>query len=89
MYIRGANIILIVYDLNNRQSFESITYWLKLININDNPHIIIIGNKNDLEEKVLTEDINKLINSNNLDFFHIKLSAKNNTNCEELKSKIL
>ena len=36
MYLRGANIIIIVYDVNNIQSFNSLEYWVKSIDyLND------------------------------------------------------
>ena len=88
MYIRDANIILIVYDVNNKNSFNSVYYWFKLIESLENHYIILIGNKTDLETKVSNEDINSLIYRNNIDFYQIQLSAKENINFDELKKKI-
>ena len=42
-YYKGANGILVVYDITNRESFEHLNSWL--IEIEKN------GNKNDLEDK--------------------------------------
>ena len=53
MYTRDANIILLVYDITNQNSFSHLSDWLKdLTNINLNEIIIaIVANKNDLNAK--------------------------------------
>ena len=55
-YYRGAHGVLLVYDLCNPNSAESIDYWMNEISINA-PRglpVIIAGNKSDLE---VTENI--------------------------------
>jgi small GTP-binding protein len=51
-YYRAAVGALLVYDISKRSSFENLGLWIKEIQDNTNPHIVImlLGNKNDLEE---------------------------------------
>lgn len=53
MYIRGANIILLVYDISKKDSFNHIPEWVKsLTNINSEEVIFfVVANKIDLEEQ--------------------------------------
>ncbi len=54
-YYRGADIIVLMYDITNIQSFENIHMWYNNITNTNNvskPYIILlIGNKIDLENK--------------------------------------
>ena len=52
-YYKGANGILVVYDITNKESFEGLTSWLIEIEKNSSKDVykLLIGNKNDLEEK--------------------------------------
>ena len=67
-YYKGANGILVVYDITNRESFEHVNSWL--IEIEKN------GNKNDLEEQrvVTKEEGEEFASINGMDFF--ETSAK-------------
>lgn len=29
MYFRDANVVIIVYDVTSRQSYDEVTYWVK------------------------------------------------------------
>lgn len=53
-YVRNSELVLLVFDITDYASFESIDYWLKYID--DMPGVqpitkVIIGNKTDLENK--------------------------------------
>ena len=52
-YIRGANGILLFFDVTNKYSFENIKNWIYDIKEVDNndKEIILIGNKIDLVDK--------------------------------------
>ena len=86
MYIREAQIILIVYDVTNKESFESIPKWFTdILNVkNDEAVFVLIGNKIDLTDnrKVTYDEGKKLANEKNIIFE--ELSAKNGTNFNEL-----
>jgi small GTP-binding protein len=53
MYFNRCSFILIVYDVTNLESFESVDGWVKLSNEKapENARIMILGNKCDLEAK--------------------------------------
>ena len=53
MYTRDANIIILVYDISNRDSFSNLSHWLKdLTNVNMEEVILcVVGNKIDLNDK--------------------------------------
>ena len=59
IFLKGSNMIVMVYDITNKQSFEEMkNYWYKTIidNSSINPIIGIAANKSDLYEK---EEVNK------------------------------
>lgn len=53
MYFQSANIIIVVYDISNRESFENIGTWIDLANQKAPPDAcyVLLGNKSDLEEQ--------------------------------------
>ena len=77
-YYKGANGILVVYDITNKESFEHVNSWLIEIEKNGNKNVfkILIGNKNDLEEQraVTKEQGEEFASINGMDFF--ETSAK-------------
>ena len=53
-YYKGADGIILMYDITNKYSFDSINYWLKSIKeATDEEKIglVVVGNKIDLENK--------------------------------------
>ena len=86
MYTRDANIILLVYDITNQNSFSHLSDWLKdLTNINLNEIIVaIVANKADLNAKreVTVEEGKKYANENN--FIFQEVSAKTGLGFSEL-----
>ena len=58
IYLRGGNVFFIVFDLTNKESFQSIEKWNDLIEEHaDSIHKkVIIGNKSDLENQVVTQE---------------------------------
>lgn len=84
-YFRGAQGILLVYDVTDRRSFESIRNWISQIqqHADVNVNKILVGNKCDmLDEKVVsTEEGQKLAKEFGIDFW--EASAKNDINVEQ------
>lgn len=83
-YFRGAQGILLVYDVTDRRSFESIRNWISQIQQHADVHVnkILVGNKCDmLDEKVVsTEEGQKLASEFGIPFF--ECSAKNDIHVE-------
>ena len=53
-YFRNANGVILVFDLTNPASFQALGYWLDLVqeNAQNDPVIVVVGNKCDLEREV-------------------------------------
>ena len=85
-YFRHADVVLFVFDLNSENSFNSIQYWIDLFNDNSGDKNVkskyLIGNKNDLEQKVKQNIIDDLVKANNLTY--ISTSAKTKTQIDEM-----
>ena len=86
MYIREAQIILLIYDISNRESFESLPKWFSdILEVKTNEAVfVLVGNKIDLENErqVSTEEGKRFAAEKNLIFQEV--SAKNGMNIEEL-----
>jgi len=84
-YYRGANGIMLVYDITNPKSFDNITKWLKNITdfASDEVERILLANKCDMEEKrmISTARGQEVATQNNIKFF--ETSAKQNQNISE------
>ena len=74
-YYRGCHVILIVYDVTDRKSFENVTTWAECVDkfAKSNVLRILVGNKTDLEDKriISTEDGKKLAEQNGLKYYEI------------------
>ena len=86
-FYRNSSLAIMVYAINNRESFEHIDNWLKEMKINSNPDakIFLVGNKNDLEKEreVTFEEAEKY--ANDLDFsFFLESSAKSGFNAQKI-----
>lgn len=79
-YYRGAHGFIVVYDITNFNSFLSVKNWIQEIHYysNDKAKIIILGNKNELENQrqVSIFDTNELSNELKIPIFEV--SARNN-----------
>ena len=81
-YFRHVDVVLFVFDLNEPKSFECIQYWIDFFNENNNGKNIkskyLVGNKDDLEQKVDQNLIDELAKKNNILFFSTSAKSKNN-----------
>ena len=82
---RGAQGIMMVYDITDLESFQNLTSWLIEIekNASKNVYKILVGNKNDLENnrKVTFEQGKEFAEQYGMKFF--ETSAKESTNVHE------
>ena len=53
MYYRSAGIAIIVYDVIRRQTYQSVSYWIKELkaNVDKNTVLVVCANKIDREEE--------------------------------------
>ena len=65
-YYRGTHGCVVVFDVNDLLTFEKINFWLnELKNEKQQPEIIIFGNKTDLnQERVTQEMIDNFVKQN-------------------------
>eukprot|EP01024_Parvocaulis_polyphysoides_P013322 TRINITY_DN15211_c0_g1_i2.p2 TRINITY_DN15211_c0_g1~~TRINITY_DN15211_c0_g1_i2.p2 ORF type:complete len:240 (+),score=29.60 TRINITY_DN15211_c0_g1_i2:87-722(+) len=84
-YYRGVHGIIVVYDVTNQQSFESVKDWLTEIEryADENVNKLIVGNKSDLvaQKVVDTETAQAFADEQGIPF--IETSAKEATNVDQ------
>ena len=82
-YFRGAQGILLVYDVTDRQTFLSIRNWVAQIQMHADVNVnkILIGNKCDIDQRAVSlEEGEGLAKEYNIQFF--ETSAKQDINVE-------
>jgi small GTP-binding protein len=90
--IQNTEILAIVFDLSNLETFEDVKAKLKLVKDNyyGHSHVLLVGNKNDLDRQVETEMINELIRAyNDFEIEYLEVSAKSGHNVSEFFQKAL
>ena len=85
-YYKGANGIILIYDVTNLQTFENVKNWITQIREEANKNVVIFlaGNKADLPEEsraVQKEDGQKMAEEYNIPFQ--ETSAKEGINVNE------
>ena len=91
-YYKGANGVLLIYDIGNRKSFQRIDFWLKELKDNNRLEelfICLVGNKIDMEDKreITREEGQKYAKDNNIIFFEV--SAKTGDGINLLFDKVI
>lgn len=84
LYLEGANGALVIYDVTNEKSFERLNEWIKSFkNSRGDEPLLLIGNKVDLEDKIVVEreEGEEFANKFGMDF--IITSAKTGRNVED------
>jgi small GTP-binding protein len=85
-YLKNVHGVVLVFDLTNKQSFENLNNWIKLVN--ENIHncscMILVGNKLDLNDniQVPSEIAKNKATSNGVEY--IESSAKLNVNVDTI-----
>ena len=86
-YYKGANGIILIYDVTNLQTYENVKNWINQIREEANPNVVIYlaGNKVDVNEElrvVKAEEGQKIADEYNLTFY--ETSAKSGININEI-----
>ena len=88
-YYKLADLYILMFDLSNKKTFESLPYWLNQIEIN-NPvkknKIIVLGNKSDKNVKVSKDLIKNFSDKYNLPI--IEISTKEGINLLKMETLI-
>lgn len=86
-FYKNAQVVILVFDLTNRASFDNIEFWLNQVKGEkiDDPIYILVGNKVDIESKrvILKEEVIKKTTNLKLHGY-FESSAKNNICIEEI-----
>lgn len=89
-FYRNSSLAILVFSIDNKNSFENIESWLNEIKSHSNPgiKIFLIGNKVDLEDRreVSKEMGENFCKTHNLNFF-METSAKTGFNAQNLFMK--
>ncbi|TNV75492.1 hypothetical protein FGO68_gene5209 [Halteria grandinella] len=86
-YFRGSNLIFLVYDITNRETFDTLsTYFIPQISQHaaESVCLCLVGNKLDLAEsrQVQQEEAMALANQHGMQFFEV--SSKSAQNLDEM-----
>jgi small GTP-binding protein len=75
--LRNANIVLIVYDITNNNSFKNVRPWLELVEEHAaKAKKVLIGNKIDLEDcREIETDVGQKFADENVFHFFVEVSA--------------
>lgn len=84
-FYNGAKGLLLVFDLTNRDSFNSVAQWYEDVHLTEGDRVVglLLGNKADLIEKrkINPEEIDKLAKRLNVEY--LETSAKTGQNINE------
>ena len=86
MYIRDANIILVVYDITNKDSFIHTEHWVNETKDlkREDAIFVLVGNKTDLEDNRVVQVKEAEDFATEKGFLFQEVSAKTGENVEEL-----
>ncbi|KAL7715294.1 hypothetical protein QTN25_007218 [Entamoeba marina] len=89
-YYRGTHGCLVVYDVTDITTFDKVTYWLnELKNEKQQPEVIILGNKIDVENRKVTEEMAEHYSRNNGGIKVYYSSAKTGEGVEEVFNELI
>eukprot|EP00124_Ichthyophonus_hoferi_P001946 Ihof_evm9s117 gene=Ihof_evmTU9s117 len=85
MYYRGAQAAIVVYDITNTETFNRAKSWVKELQRQANPNIVIAlaGNKCDLPQRVVSKEEAQAYSDENGLFF-METSAKSAVNINDI-----
>lgn len=85
IFYRGADGAVVIFDFTRKETFERAEKWFKELSefTDTNPRIILVGNKIDLPEKVVSyDDVNRLAQKYKVNF--LEVSAVQGININEV-----
>lgn len=86
-YIRGATVIIYVFALDDRLSFECIPAWARRVDETFVRHKYLVGNKSDKQRVILSSEIKEYVNTFGVVYY--ETSAKTGDNISSLFDTIL
>jgi len=91
VYFRNLDGAMIIYDITNRNSYDSIEKWIDKINFFNKSElpIIIVGTKTDLEKHRMVHKHEVTNISKKYDYITMECSAKHNENVDKTFDAII
>jgi Ras-related protein Rab-1A len=90
-YYRGADIIVLVYDITHRESFLALKEWVAIVNgkVDEDVKYLVVGNKSDLwaQRRVTQEEAGAFAAS--LGASYIEASAKMVSNVSNIFEEVI
>lgn len=87
-YLRGAHSAIIVFSLDDVDSFKNLDYWVELVKVHGVSAFFLIGSKCDLEKQHVTDEMVKNICDKYTQLTYIKTSAKTGENINAMFDKL-
>jgi len=89
-YIRDSSVAVVVYAIDNPQSFHAVDKWVDEVRAEREEQVIIfiVGNKTDLEGKRRISPNEGRNKAKNLNAYFLETSAKENDNIDKLFDEI-
>ena len=91
-YFRNVDVVLFVFSLDLKSSFEQMQDWINTFNKNNSGTYVkkmyLIGNKNDLPQSVDQNEINEFATKNKLPYKSTSAKDLENNNINELFQEI-
>ena len=83
-YFQASQGFILAYDINNKDSFEKVQYWVEEIKLNAEEKIkcILIGTKSDLDKREVSEEEGQNL-AEKYGYKFLETSAKDNINIDE------
>ena len=91
-YYKGANGVLLIYDITKRDTFKNLDFWIKDLEDNsdiDNLFIYLIGNKNDMEDKREVSWVEASNYAKEKKLPYKEVSAKTGNNIQKLFDEVI
>ena len=79
-YFREAELVILMFDYSNPQSFDNLELWLSTFYkhcLLSDPTIIVIGNKTDLPSDIDINKVNDFVFNNNYNLYSVSLKRDN------------
>ena len=85
IYYKGAQGIILTYDITDQSSFRNVRNWIKQVEENAPTNVckVLVGNKCDKSDRVVTEEEGKML-ANDFGMRFFETSAKTNQNVNEV-----
>lgn len=92
VYYRNVDGVLLVFDITDKESFETINYWVEELNSNADIasiELMLVGNKNDLEDNRTVNRSEAEEVSSKIGIPYCETSAKNYESTQEAFNKLI